>query len=614
MSWHPFARRRAPSADPHPPENRQSGAARTKDRIFSLRLRLLCLVVLVIVPWLGLVLYTQADERTVAIANVNSDAMRLIRIATSNQAAQIEAARQLLRAFVRLPQVSTRNAAGCNAFFAEMLSAYPLYLNLARAELDGDVSCSALPMRSPINVADRPYFKRALETRGFAIGDYQVGRITKLPSVVYAYPVVDAKGQVEGIVIVVQSLSWLTAALSNLEFPPGSTLVVTDGNGTVLARVPGAEGSIGKTLPEQQVLAKLSSQKEGGVFEADDAQGIRRLWAHAPLIAGLDIHASVGVPRSVALADINRRLIRNLVGLGLVTVLALAAAWFGGKFFILRQVDALVVATRRLASGEPARGRVCSAVGASSSCLPAASTPWPRRWRRETVIFGSLKRGHGKRRSNWPSRVRTWRSPGTFSDRFCRKSRWPSPACGLQGVASPRSRSAVTISAISLEGAICRQFHRRCVRTRRRCRAPHGGGAHDIHGPTIGSLECSADPCQPERSSPRRSRSVLPLHERMLRDFRCDHPRTQLCKCRPSTSPTAAGTRDQLPIARRGRNAARVKKGVDFAEVKMRLQAGDIVVFYTDGITETLNEDGDLFGSTAWPRRWRLIAMKIPSC
>jgi len=39
-----------------------------------------------------------------------------------------------------------------------------------------------------------------------------------------------------------------------------------------------------------------------------------------------------------------------------------------------------------------------------------------------------------------------------------------------------------------------------------------------------------------------------------------------------------------------------IKKGASFAETKTTLHAGDIVVFYTDGITETSNEDGDLFG------------------
>src|SRR4030095_920854 len=123
-----------------------------------------------------------------AVANVNENAMRLISIVTSNQAAQIEAARQLLTAFVRLPQLHTQHAAACSAFLAEMLKAYPLYLNLGVADPNGNLVCSALPFKSPINVADRAYFKNALERRGFAIGDYQIGRITQRPAISYAQP------------------------------------------------------------------------------------------------------------------------------------------------------------------------------------------------------------------------------------------------------------------------------------------------------------------------------------------------------------------------------------------------------------------------------------------
>jgi phosphoserine phosphatase RsbU/P len=39
-----------------------------------------------------------------------------------------------------------------------------------------------------------------------------------------------------------------------------------------------------------------------------------------------------------------------------------------------------------------------------------------------------------------------------------------------------------------------------------------------------------------------------------------------------------------------------IRKDVDFIEVKVTLQAGDIVVFYTDGITETRNGAGEMFG------------------
>ena len=39
-----------------------------------------------------------------------------------------------------------------------------------------------------------------------------------------------------------------------------------------------------------------------------------------------------------------------------------------------------------------------------------------------------------------------------------------------------------------------------------------------------------------------------------------------------------------------------IRKDVDFSEVKVTLLAGDVVVFYTDGITEMQNAAGEMFG------------------
>ena len=75
-----------------------------------------------------------------------------------------------------------------------MLKAYPLYLNIGVADPNGNLVCSALPFKAPINVADRVYFKNALEMNDFAIGDYQIGRITQRPAINYAYPLTEHLG------------------------------------------------------------------------------------------------------------------------------------------------------------------------------------------------------------------------------------------------------------------------------------------------------------------------------------------------------------------------------------------------------------------------------------
>src|SRR5262245_37554915 len=128
-------------------------------RYFSLRVRLLALVLLLVLPWLVLMGYTQVEERKAAVANVNEDALRFIHIVTTNQATQVEAARQLLMAFARLPQLHSKDPATCNALLAEMLKAYPSYLNFAVADANGNLYCSAIPFKGSINVADRTYFK-----------------------------------------------------------------------------------------------------------------------------------------------------------------------------------------------------------------------------------------------------------------------------------------------------------------------------------------------------------------------------------------------------------------------------------------------------------------------
>jgi len=61
---------------------------------------------------------------------------------------------------------------------------------------------------------------------------------------------------------------------------------------------------------------------------------------------------SVGIPQATVLAKIRTVLARNLTGLGGLALLVIALAWVGSDLFVLRDVNNLVHATDRLASGE----------------------------------------------------------------------------------------------------------------------------------------------------------------------------------------------------------------------------------------------------------------------
>jgi signal transduction histidine kinase len=108
-------------------------------------------------------------------------------------------------------------------------------------------------------------------------------------------------------------------------------------------------------MPESLVWKAILTQQGNGTTEAPGTDGIPRLFSFAPFGGGAqsaNAYVSVGIPAAVAFAGANQILARNLLALGLVAGLALAAAWVGGNLFIVRQIQALVRATKRVAAGE----------------------------------------------------------------------------------------------------------------------------------------------------------------------------------------------------------------------------------------------------------------------
>lgn len=575
-----------------------SGPARRLHlRYRSLRSRLLALVALVLLPWLALVLYTQAEERKAAVANVNREAMSLVHFIATNQATQMNAARELLAAFARVPQVRARDAASCSRFLADMLAAYSSYANLGVAERDGSVACSAVPLRTQVNVADRPYFRQALATQRFAVGDYQIGRITQQPSINYAQPVLDEAGRAQAVVFAAQDLKWLNKALGDVSLPSGSVLFLTDRHGTVLARLPADDTRIGKQVMEQPVLASLSDRAEGTVLEADDEHGVRRLWAHAPVMTGLDLNATIGVPASIAFGDIDRRLARNLTALGLVTAIAMAAAWFGCTY-ILRQVDELVAATGRLASGDmearaPAEGRrseldlLAHAFNAMATALQVrdGQVRAAEQRTRAAEVELAVTRAHMDIARQIQQSLLPQGSLTVGGMRFAGRC---IPAVAVGGdyfayLPSGRDRIDSFVGDVSGHGvgAALLMAEARITFMAERLIAPGAGGIltnlnallhDDLDRAGLFMTAC----CATFDAATRELTYANAGHPPAL-VLRADEPRC------------AAISAYGLVLG--------FEKDAGFTETRLEVRKDDVVVFYTDGVTEARDEAGDVFGS-----------------
>lgn len=208
----------------------------------------------------------------------------------------------------------------------KLLEKFPQYATIGVADQDGNSRFSALTAAGSLNFSDRLWFKRACQTRTFSLGEYAVGRISRKKSVHFSYPVLDSDGNIRLVNYLALDLDWFNRQLSDIQLPRGAILKVIDSKGIILARSPDPEKLVGKAMPEAEVVKTILSQHQG-ITEASGLDGTKRIYTFTPVSGtSKNIFVSVGIPREVVFADVDRLLHRNLALLALVASISLAAA------------------------------------------------------------------------------------------------------------------------------------------------------------------------------------------------------------------------------------------------------------------------------------------------
>jgi len=322
----------------------------------SLRTRLLLLPILsVLLPTAGLLINSAVNQRHLAATAARRDALRLVHAANLHQTEMVVATRQLLLSLARLPVVrQTRIHGPCSPVLADLLKIQPYYTNLGIAAINGKVLCSAVPLPRPVNVADRAYFRRALETRNFAIGNYQIGRITGKSMIVFGAPVFDNDGKAKLVVFAAVDLPRLNQLISEVPLPQDSTVTLVDSHGTVLAHLPDPQAWVGKSIAKSPLMRAMQAHKIEDTAELAGPDGITRFYGFTPLHISPtdDAYLAAGVPKAAAFAPINSTFISSMEIFTVLALLALTAAWIGGDVLIVRRVNAISRAAKRLAHGD----------------------------------------------------------------------------------------------------------------------------------------------------------------------------------------------------------------------------------------------------------------------
>lgn len=203
-------------------------------------------------------------------------------------------AREQLAGFARIPSVRAQDAPICDGEMAARSRAR--FTAIGAANRAGDIYCASPPLTAAASVADRPYFRRAIDTHGYAVGDFQIGRVAGAESLGMGFPVHGLDGRINGVVFSSMSVGWLDRHLEEKRPAGARDVLVVDEHGTVLASAGRKQTRPGRNLAGGPLVkAMLADDRGTGSFRFGGTMAISAFDVVG--LTGGAVHVAVSVGR-----------------------------------------------------------------------------------------------------------------------------------------------------------------------------------------------------------------------------------------------------------------------------------------------------------------------------
>lgn len=319
----------------------------------GLRARLLAIVLLALLPATALLVSYAVEQNRIADLRAREDVRHLAESDAASLQDLISQARATLVAYSSSQAVQRQDWKIAQSTAERIKSEQPEYLNVGVAVPEGYLVVSALPTRTRVDVRDRVYFQRVMRYRRFAVGDYQIGRVSKRPSINVAYPVLDRVGEVRSIVFVSIDVEQIRARMAATPVPISFPEYLMDASGTVIVREPDVPGVGGSSLKGTGLMRAILADPDGSA-SARAADGAQLDYAFVPVFEEPDggLYLAIGFSTADLFAPEARIFLMTLGGFGLVAAIALAAAWAAGTRWVYRPTRALREAATRIGRGK----------------------------------------------------------------------------------------------------------------------------------------------------------------------------------------------------------------------------------------------------------------------
>ena len=322
----------------------------------GLRGRILILVLVALAPPTAVAIIVALDERHEARRHAQADLLDSTRLAAVDAGAAVDGTASFLSA-VADDLAARPGVEHCERLLALVPRATDWYSTVGVASPSGRVYCGTttrgpVPPRQRMDVSKADWFRRAQTERGFVLGELGEGPLSHMKALLSSHAVDRGRFEPPAVLFAALDVDQLTKTLRLQDSPDGTTFVILDHRGKLVARVPD-DGSAGRRMSNRSMVNTVLRERQG-TAELTGADGVPTIYGFAPV--GGNAHGrlfiSAGRTSESVFADPNHDLRRYLVLAGLGLLAALALSYVMTTLLLGRWSSAVVESARRFGAGD----------------------------------------------------------------------------------------------------------------------------------------------------------------------------------------------------------------------------------------------------------------------
>lgn len=324
--------------------------------LIGIRARLVLLALILVAPVMLDRVRILEDNRAKEVAVAGRELSELTKHAADAQREVILSVQAVLKSSAYLYGAASSDEQGCTLLRASTRMDLPWIRTLLVINKAGHVICSTSPSIVGIDLHDREYFQRAMNTSTFVISDYIFTRRTNLPAIMAAYPATNFINGTQVIIAATIDLSWMSQILASRADRPGVSSLLVDGDGVVLAAPPDNAALIGHRLKEAPLMDAVAAKEinldsdEGSIIY-NTADGEKQAVNFAR-VEGTRARMIVSTDEAKMLGDINRSIRTAYAQFALIVLVTLLGAWIVGERLIIRPVRMMTDMAERIGRGD----------------------------------------------------------------------------------------------------------------------------------------------------------------------------------------------------------------------------------------------------------------------